>query len=85
MPTDEQRIGTVTHFFGKPMVCAIKLEDELQSGDLLAFRGHTTDFQQRVTSIQIEHEQVETAAAGAEVGVKVDERVREGDDVYRLT
>lgn len=81
---DEQLIGSVTHFFAKPMVCAIKLEDELRVGDLVAFRGHTTDLQQQVSSIQIEHEQVETAAAGAEVGVKVDDRVRKGDKVFRL-
>jgi translation initiation factor IF-2 len=81
---DERLIGSVTHFFAKPMVCAIKLEDELRVGDLVAFRGHTTDLQQEVSSIQIEHEQVESAAAGAEVGVKVDDRVREGDSVYRL-
>jgi translation initiation factor IF-2 len=81
---DEQLIGSVTHFFAKPMVCAIKLEDELRVGDLVAFRGHTTDLQQEVSSIQIEHEQVDSAQAGSEVGVKVDDRVREGDKVYRL-
>jgi hypothetical protein len=42
---EEVHIGTVSHFFAKPMVCAIKLVDELQVGDLVSFRGHTTDFQ----------------------------------------
>jgi putative protease len=81
---EEAYIGTVTHYFARPMVCAIKLEDELRTGDLIAFRGHTTDLQQQVISIQIEHLQVETARKGQEVGVKVDDRVRKGDKVYRL-
>jgi translation initiation factor IF-2 len=81
---EEVHIGTVSHFFAKPMVCAIKLVDELQVGDLVSFRGHTTDFQQQITSIQIEHDQVDLAHKGQEVGVKVDDRVREHDEVFRL-
>lgn len=81
----EERIGTVTHYFGEPEVGIIALEGDLSVGDTIRIRGHTTDFQQVIGSMEIEHERVEEAGAGDEVGVKVEERVREGDEVYRVT
>lgn len=78
------KIGTVTHYFAEPEVGAIRLEDDVKVGDRVAFRGATTDFSQEIRSMEIEHEPVERAGGGDEIAVKVEERVREGDDVYRL-
>lgn len=80
----EEKVGSVTHYFDRPGVGAIELTGDLEVGDRIAFRGHTTDFEQEVGSMELDHESVETAVAGEEVAVKVDRRVREGDDVYRL-
>jgi putative protease len=80
----EQALGQITHYFAKPEVGVIKLTGNLSVGETLHFRGHSTDFQQRITSMQVEHENVESAAAGSEVAVKVDERVRPGDEVFKV-
>lgn len=80
----EERIGTVTHYFAQPEVGAIALDEKLETGDRIAFRGATTDFEQEVGSMEVDHETVEAAFEGDEVAVKVKERVREGDEVYRV-
>ncbi len=82
---DEVFVGTVSHYFAQPQVGAVKLEAELRVGDLLHIRGRTTEFEQTVNSMQIDHEQVETADSGSEVGIKVLERVRAGDQVFKVT
>ena len=81
----EERVGTITHYFPKPEVGVIKLASELRVGDTVRFEGNTTDFEQQVSSLQVEHEQVESAAAGSEVAIKVTSRVRAGDEVYRVS
>jgi translation elongation factor EF-1alpha len=81
----EELVGTITHYFPKPEVGVVKLTGDLKVGDVLLFRGHTTEFQQEITSMQVEHENIESAAAGDEVAIKVDQRVRTGDEVYRVT
>ena len=81
----EEHVGTVTHYFDQPQVGALDLEATIEVGDLLRFEGHTTDFSQEVTSMEIDHEPVRSAGPGDEVALRVEERVREGDDVYRVT
>ena len=81
----EELIGTITHYFAKPEVGVVKLSGAIALGDVLHFRGHTTDFQQKLSSMQVDHASVETAAAGSEVALKVDGRVRRGDEVFRVT
>ena len=81
----EELIGTVTHYFGKPEVGVVKLSGAVAIGDVLHFRGRTTDLEQKLTSMQVDHASVETAAAGSEVALKVDDRVRQGDEVFRVT
>ena len=81
---EEKEIGKVTHYFTKIGVAVIELSDTLKVGDTIAIRGATTDFTQRVESMQIEHENVEEARTGQAVGLKVRDRVREGDIVYKL-
>lgn len=81
----EKQVGRVTHYFGKAGVAAIELEGELQVGDIIHVVGHTSDWTQRVGSMQIEHESVEKAGAGDVVGLKVDGHAREHDVVYKVT
>ncbi len=81
----EERIGTIDRYFARIGVAGIALMAPLRVGDRIHVRGHTTDFEQVVDSIQIEHESVEQAQRGASVGIKVSERCREGDEVYRVT
>jgi len=81
----EERVGTVTHFFPKPQVGVVKLTAAIKVGDTLRFRGHGADFQQTVTSLQVEHAAVESASSGTEVAIHVDQRVRDGTEVFRIT
>jgi hypothetical protein len=79
-----ERIGVVTHYFGKISVAVIKLNMDLKTGERVHFLGRHTDFPQEITSMQIEHKTVDEAKAGTEVAVKVQQRVRRGDTVFRL-
>jgi putative protease len=80
-----QCVGHVTHYYHELRVAALTLSDPLHLGDWLHFVGHTTDFVQQLTSLQVDHQPVAEAAAGESVGVQVVERVREHDAVYRVT
>jgi len=79
-----KEIGKVTHFFSKINVAVIELKATLSVGDRIRVQGPTTDFEQTVDSMQIEHENVKTAKAGQSIGLKVKERVREKDTVYKV-
>ncbi len=82
----ETKIGAVTHYFNHLHVAAVAITDgELRKGDTIHVKGRTTDFQQTVVSIQIDHESVDTAKAGQSVGIEVIEQVREHDSVYKVT
>jgi hypothetical protein len=81
----EQKVGEVMKFFTKPSVAAIKItEGSLKVGDRVKFRGHTTDFEDVILSMQIENRGVEEAGVGALIGIKVKDRVRENDLVYKV-
>jgi len=81
----EERIGRVTEYFAKIGVAGIQLTDgSLRVGDTIHIKGHTTDFQQVVDSIQVEHQDVQEAGPGTLIGVKVRDRVREHDIVYKV-
>ena len=81
----EQLIGTVTHYFGKAQVAGITITDgKLHVGDTIHIVGHTSDFMQRIESMQIEHAPVELAKAGDRIGVRVSEHAREHDKVYKV-
>jgi putative protease len=76
-------IGRITHFFSKISVAVIELQKPLKVGDTIAIKGPTTDFEQPVDSMQIEHKDVQKAEAGQSIGLKVAQRVRETDIVYK--
>ncbi len=82
---EEEEIGRVTDYFAKIGVAGIDLTGKLRVGESIHIRGHTTDLEQVVDSMQIEHEQVEEAGAGDKIGIKVSDRCRKGDQVYRVT
>jgi len=76
--------GKITHYYKAIGVAAIEVMDSLQVGDTIHIKGHTTDFQQKVESMEIEHEPVSRADKGQIVGLKVKDYVREHDLVYRV-
>lgn len=80
----EEKIGDVTHFFTDLSVGIIDLSDELEVGDSVRFKGATTDFEQQIDSMEIDREKVEKAGPGDKIGVEVDQRVREGDEVFKV-
>jgi len=79
-----KQIGVVTHFYGNICVAVVDLSDTIEVGDDIHILGRTTDFNQKVKSLQIEHDQIEGAGAGAEVALKVERRVRREDKVFKL-
>jgi putative protease len=81
----EEQVGVIVKFFSKPSVAALKVTNGFfQVGDVLRYKGHTTDFEEEVKSMEIDNQKVEKVKAGDLVGIKVKERVRENDKVYKL-
>lgn len=84
-PVPGEEVGVVTHYFSKPKVAVIRVKKgKIEVGDSLVFRGHTTHFKQKIESLQIDHQPVQTAARGKEVGLQVKARVRPRDVVYKI-
>ena len=82
----EEFVGVVTHYYGHLSVAAIRIESgSLSVGDTIRILGHTSDFRQRIVSMQIEHESVTEAGRRQEIGIKVAQHAREHDDVYKVT
>jgi len=81
----EEVIGKVSDFFAHPVVAGIELTGTLKVGDTIHIKGHTTDMEFTVNSMQIDNVDVNEAKAGDAIGVKVSERVRRGDTVYKVT
>jgi putative protease len=78
-------IGTVTDFFAKPVVAGIELSGTLEVGDRIHIKGSTTDIEMPVESMQIERAGITEGKRGDLVGIKVPDRVRRGDKVYKVT
>ena len=81
----EEIIGKVSDFFAHPVVAGIELTASLKVGDKIHIKGHTTDLELVIDSMQINNVDVSQAKAGDSIGVKVSERVRRGDAVYKVT
>ncbi len=79
-----EKIGVISHFFGQIGVAAIDLTGSLKVGDRIKIKGVTTDFEQVVDSMQIDRKEVGKAGKGDSIGIKVGEKVRVGDGVYKL-
>ena len=78
----EKLIGEITHYFGKIDVAIIKLKDALKEGDTIHIKGKDTDFTQSVSSMQVEHEKVKSVKKGVTIGIKVEKKIKEGDQVF---
>jgi selenocysteine-specific translation elongation factor len=81
----EEEVGKVSDFFARPVVAGIELTGTLKVGDKIHIKGHTTDMEFIVDSMQIDNVNVQEARAGDSVGIKVADRVRRGDAIYRVT
>lgn len=80
----EEKIGKITHYYSKLGVAAIELKHgRLHKGDKIHIHGHTTDLEQAVDSMELEHQQIIEADEGQNIGVLVHDHVRENDDVYK--
>ena len=81
----ENSIGHVTHYFNKIGVAVLSLTGRLKVHDTIQFLGHSTDFIQKVNSLEVNHQKIQTAEPGSEVALKVEEPVRSGDKVFLIT
>lgn len=79
----DREIGHVIHYFNNIGVAVLYLTEELNTGERVHFLGHTTDFVQEVTSMEMSHKKVTAARSGEEIAMKVDEPVRGNDRVYK--
>jgi len=80
----EKKIGEITHYYSNIDVGIIMLSDGLKVGNTIRIMGATTDLEQAVDEMQVNHENIEEAKAGDEVGIKVEGKVRDGDEVYLI-
>jgi putative protease len=81
---ERKLIGNISHYFSKISVAVIELSGDIKIGDKIKIEGATTSFEQEIESMEIENEKVECATVGQSIGLKVKERVREGDSVYKI-
>ena len=82
----EQLIGKVTHYFGKAQVAAIEITaGELHVGDTIHVVGHTSNFTQKIDSMQVDRQPVQVAKVGDQIGIRVVDHAREHDEVFRVT
>ena len=80
----EKPIGSISDFFAKPVVAGIEMTDSISIGDKIHITGHTTDIEMTIDSMQMNNANVQEAKAGDSVGIKVPDRVRRGDSVYKV-
>ncbi len=81
----EMVIGIVSDFFARPLVAGVELSAPLKVGDMIHVKGHTTDITMTVESMQIDNVSVTEAKAGDAVGIKLNDRARKGDTIYKIT
>jgi putative protease len=81
---EKKPVGKVSHFFTHISVAVIDVTDTMTVGDTISFEGASTNFQQKIDSIQIEKKSIPSAKKGQAIGMKTNERVREGDLVYKI-
>ena len=79
----ETRVGQITHYYSRISVAVVNLDAELNLGDWITILGHTTEFSQRVDSMEVDHQKIESAGAGDTIALKVQDYVRKGDLLYK--
>jgi putative protease len=85
MEPEYSKVGRIEHFYSKAGVAVVEVLAPIKKGDKVLIRGSTTDLQQDIESMEVEHKQVVDAQAGQRVGLKVAGRVRENDIIYKVT
>ena len=80
---EDDPIGEITHYFSRVGVAVLSINEPLHQGAWIRVRGHTTDLRQEVTSMEVDHQKIDEAKPGDQVAIKVSDRVRVGDSVYR--
>ena len=80
----EFKVGRITHYYDKIGVAVLELSDNLAVGDMIRISGHGNEFTQKVDSMQVEHESIKEAKKGNMVGLKIDQEVKEDDEVFKL-
>lgn len=83
-PRREKPIGKVTHYYGGIEVAIVKFGKAVKKGTMVRFSGATTNFEQSLDSMQYDHKEIASAPKGKEVGVKVEDKVRDGDEIYEV-
>jgi len=81
-PKKPKPIGKITHYFGGINVGIVKFNKTVNVGEKIKFKGATTDFEQTIESMQYDHQDIKSAKKNQEVGIKIDQKVREGDEVF---
>ncbi|MDP3999478.1 MAG: translation elongation factor-like protein [bacterium] len=81
-PRTDKPVGEVTHYYGKAEVAIVRFNQDMPVGKNVTFQGETTDFSQDLASMEFDHKTINVAPKGKEVGIKVKDKVREGDGVY---
>ncbi len=84
MEQEKKLIGKITHFYSKISVAVVELTDKLLVGDEISIEGPETNFTQVVDSMQIEHNNIKEAKKGDSIGMKVNQKVKEGDEVFKV-
>ncbi|MBM3205515.1 hypothetical protein FJZ41_01525 [Candidatus Shapirobacteria bacterium] len=80
----DTKVGEIIHFYDKIGVAVVKVLSPIKVGDRLKISGHDKEFEQEVTSMQVEHKSINEAKKGDDVGMKVDQPVKDGDEVYKI-
>ena len=80
----DTKVGTVTHFYDKIGVAVINVLSPLKVGDRIKISGHDKEFEQEIASMQVEHQNIQAAKKGNDVGMKMDQPVKDGDEVYKV-
>ncbi|MEK7574232.1 MAG: hypothetical protein AAB514_01735 [Patescibacteria group bacterium] len=81
---EEKPIGKVTHYFGGISVAIVKFNRTVKVGETVKFKGASTDFEETIETMQFDHKDIKSAKKNQEVGIKVEEKTREGDKVYSV-
>ena len=80
----DTKIGTVTHYYDKIGVAVINVLAPIKVGDKIKISGHDKEFEQEIASMQVEHQNIQAAKKGNDVGIKMDQPVKDGDEVYKV-
>lgn len=80
----EMSLGKITHYYSKIGVAIVELNNTLKAGEKVKIKGHSTEFEQTVDSMQVDHAEVEEAGKGEIIGMKVNDKVREGDELFKV-